>query len=156
VSLLSRAQGVGLESKRLMDALMDGMAFLRSRIPAYADYGDEDARHLVDKQVRAYVGEALSLLRERHNAALAAGMADALERVLMMCEFTNQQLIAMLGHARLSDVALSELHHVDHDLIKTAARATEIEVALLEEYLEELDHLFARRAKAVAWLEDRR
>lgn len=140
----------------LMDALMDDMGFLRARIPAYADYGDEDARHLVDKQVRAYVGEALSSLRERHNSALAEGLAEALERVLMMCEFTNQQLIAMLGHARLTEVMLSELHHVDHDLVRAADRAVEVELAALEAYLEELDHLFARRAKAVAWLEDRR
>jgi len=140
----------------LMDALMDDMGFLRARIPAYADYGDEDARHLVDKQVRAYVGEALSSLRERHNSALAEELAEALERVLMMCEFTNQQLIAMLGHARLTEVMLSELHHVDHDLVRAADRAVEVEVAALEAYLEELDHLFARRAKAVAWLEDRR
>lgn len=138
-----------------MGTLADGMAFLRSRIPAYADYGDEDARHLVDKQVRAYVGEALSLLRERCGAELAAEIAESLERVLMMCEFTNQELIAMLGHARLTEVALEELHDVDHDLISTADRAIEVEVAALEAYLTELDHLFARRAKAVRWLDDR-
>ncbi len=139
-----------------MGALADGMTFLRSRIPAYADYGDEDARHLVDKQVRAYVGEALGLLRQRWSPALAAELAEQLERVLMMCEFTNQQLIAMLGHARLTDVALQELHEVDRDLISTADRAAEIDAEALEAYLVELDHLFARRAKAVAWLEERR
>jgi hypothetical protein len=139
-----------------MGALADGMTFLRSRIPAYADYGDEDARHLVDKQVRAYVGEALGLLRQRWSPMLAAELAERLERVLMMCEFTNQQLIAMLGHARLTDVALGELHEVDHDLISTADRAAEIDAEALEAYLIELDHLFARRAKAVAWLEERR
>ncbi|MGH7661990.1 MAG: hypothetical protein ACRENA_13890 [Vulcanimicrobiaceae bacterium] len=129
---------------------------MRSRIPAYADYGDEDARHLVDKQVRAYVGEALSLLRERCGAELAAGLAEDLERVLMMCEFTNQQLIAVLDHARLSEITLEELHDVDHDLISTADRAGDVDVAALEAYLVELDQLFARRAKAVRWLEDRR
>ena len=140
-----------------MDATMDGMSFLRSRIPAYADYGDEDARHLVDKQVRAYVGEALSLVRERLGGnGLAESVAELLERALLMCEFTNQQLIAMLDHARMSELALEELHHVDHDLVSAADRAAQIELEALEEYLTELDHLFARRAKAVSWLDDRR
>jgi len=138
-----------------MGAAFEELVFLRSRIPAYADYGDEDARHLVDKQVRAYVGEALSLVRERATE-LSAEVSDLLERALLMCEFTNQQLIAHLGHARLSEIELEHLHEVDHELISTADRAAELEVMALDTYLSELHELFARRAKAVAWVDDRR
>lgn len=138
-----------------MSAMMDELAFLRSRIPAYADYGDEDARHLVDKQVRAYVGEALSLLREQHGSQLEAEIAETLERVLLMCEFTNQQLVALIGHGRLNEIVLEQLHEVDHELITAADRAAEVSIAALEAYLTELDHLFARRVKAATWLDDR-
>ena len=77
---------------------MEGLVFLRERIPAYADYGDEDARHLVDKQVRAYVGEALSGLRERLEKELAGAVAELLDRTLLMCEFSNQQLMRAGGY----------------------------------------------------------
>ena len=135
---------------------MEGLVFLRERIPAYADYGDEDARHLVDKQVRAYVGEALSTLRERLAQELAGAIADQLERTLMMCEFSNQQLMHMLDHAHLSNTEVEELHEVDHELILTADRAEAVEFAMLDGFLSELTALFARRAQAVYWAEDRR
>lgn len=135
---------------------MEGLIFLRERIPAYADYGDEDARHLVDKQVRAYVGEALSLIRERLSADLAETVSEQLEKTLLMCEFSNQQLIHMLDHAKLSTVEIEELHEVDHELIQTADRADAVEVHKLDGYLSELTSLFARRAQAVFWSEDRR
>lgn len=135
---------------------MDGLVFLRERIPAYADYGDEDSRHLVDKQVRAYVGEALSAIRERLADDLAGTLAEQLERTLLMCEFSNQQLIHVLDHAHLTNVEVEELHEVDHELILIADRAEAIELAALDAYLDELHSLFARRAQAVYWAEDRR
>lgn len=135
---------------------MDGLSFLKDRIPAYADYGDEDARHLVDKQVRAYVGEALSTIRERLSANLAETVSEQLEKTLLMCEFSNQQLIHILDHAHLSNTEIEELHEVDHELIQTADRADAIEASKLDAYLSELTSLFARRAQAVFWSEDRR
>lgn len=135
---------------------MDGLSFLKERIPAYADYGDEDARHLVDKQVRAYVGEALSTIRERLAADLAETVAEQLEKTLLMCEFSNQQLIHMLDHAKLSNTEIEELHEVDHELIQIADRANAIEASKLDGYLAALTELFARRAQAVFWSEDRR
>ena len=130
--------------------------FLRERIPAYADYGDEDARHLVDKQVRAYVGEALSTLRERLAKELAGAVADMLDKLLLMCEFSNQQLMHMLDHIHLTNTEVEELHEVDHELIAHADAAYAIELAKLDGYLGELTTLFARRAQAVYWSEDRR
>jgi hypothetical protein len=135
---------------------MDGLLFLRERIPAYADYGDEESRHLVDKQVRAYVGEALTGLRERLAAGLGRPQSDRLERALMLCEFTNQQLMRMLDHARLADREFEELHEVDRELVAVADRAEAIEASALDGYLEEVTSLFARRARAVSWIEDRR
>ena len=38
---------------------------LQSRIPGYADYADDTARHEVDKQMRAFLGEALAAARDR-------------------------------------------------------------------------------------------
>jgi len=135
---------------------VDGLSFLKERIPAYADYGDEDARHLVDKQVRAYVGEALSTIRERLAADIMETASEQLEKTLLMCEFSNQQLIHMLDHVKLSNTEIEELHEVDHELIQVADRANAIEAAKLDAYLSELTELFARRAQAVFWSEDRR
>lgn len=132
------------------------MSFLKERIPAYADYGDEDARHLVDKQVRAYVGEALSTIRERLAADLVETVSEQLEKTLLMCEFSNQQLIHILDHAHLSNTEIEELHEVDHELIQTADRANGVDSSKLDGYLSELTQLFARRAQAVFWSEDRR
>lgn len=125
------------------------LAYLRARVPAYADYEDEDARHLVDKQVRAYVGEALSSLRERLRKTLSGELAEELENVLLMCEFTNQQFVHIIDHASLSNDDVEHLHTVDRELIETAEKAESIEPAALLGYLKTLAALFARRSKAV-------
>ncbi|MBV8074499.1 MAG: hypothetical protein JO140_03640 [Candidatus Eremiobacteraeota bacterium] len=127
---------------------MKDLEYLHERIPAYADYAEEDDRHLVDKQVRAYVGEALSTLRERLGT-IAGGLEDRLEQVLMMCEFTNQQLMHVMDHAHFSGDEVELLHHVDHELIEIADRAAAIEHTALEDYLSQIEALFVRRAKAV-------
>ena len=127
---------------------MDDLGYLRSRIPAYADYDDEDGRHLVDKQVRAYVGEALSLLGTRLGE-LPDQLAAGLEKLVLMCEFTDQALMHVMDHAHFINGEVEHLHEVDHELISAADRAVEIEIAVLEQYLAEVEALFARRAKAV-------
>ncbi|MBV8602078.1 MAG: hypothetical protein JO359_10995 [Candidatus Eremiobacteraeota bacterium] len=127
---------------------MKDLEYLHVRIPAYADYAEEDDRHLVDKQVRAYVGEALSVLRDRLGS-LSGSVEARLERVLLMCEFTNQQMMQILDHAHLSGEEVELLHHVDHELVETADRSATIEQAALDAYLEEIEALFARRVKAV-------
>ncbi|MBV8150016.1 MAG: hypothetical protein JO101_11995 [Candidatus Eremiobacteraeota bacterium] len=128
---------------------MDDLAFIRERIPAYADYPDEDARHLVDKQVRAWVGEALSRLRQRLGA-VGPALSDRFERVLLLCEFTNQQFVRGMDHVHLSAGDLEHLHVVDRELIEAADRAAEVDQSSIEGFLGELEQLFARRAKAVA------
>ena len=125
------------------------LAYLRTRVPAYADYEDEDARHLVDKQVRAYVGEALSKLRERLGKSISGEQEEELENVLLMCEFTNQQFVHIIDHALLSNDDVEHLHTVDRELIEEAEKAGSIEPAALLDYLKAIAALFARRAKAV-------
>ena len=125
------------------------LAYLRTRVPAYADYSDEDARHLVDKQVRAYVGEALSSLRERLAKTLPAPQVERLETVLLMCEFTNQQFVHVIDHALLSGDDVEHLHTVDRELIDAADKAASTEPGALEQYLNAIEALFVRRAKAV-------
>jgi hypothetical protein len=123
--------------------------YLHSRIPAYADYSDEDARHLVDKQVRAYVGEALSVVRERLTPVVGPEQAERLEEVLMQCEFTDQKFVTKMDHAHLTDEDVEHLHVVDHALIEIADRSKSVELESLEGYLAEISDLFARRVKAV-------
>ena len=127
---------------------MDDLAFIRERIPAYADYPDEEARHLVDKQVRAWVGEALGRMEERLGK-LPVELEDRLEEILLLCEFTNQRFVRSIDHAKLSEDDVEHLHVVDRQLVESADRAATIEAVALGDYLSEIEELFKRRSKAV-------
>ncbi len=68
-----------------------------------------------------------------------------------MCEFSNQQLIHMLDHAKLSNTEIEELHEVDHELIQVADRANAIEASKLDAYLSAA-HGAVRTARASRFL----
>ena len=127
---------------------MDDLEYIRERIPAYADYPDEEARHLVDMQVRAWVGEALARMRERLGT-LPQGLAERLDALMLQCEFTDQRFTRSIDHARLSEDEVDHLHVVDRQLVEAADRAATIEAAALEGYLKKLEGLFRRRSTAV-------
>lgn len=123
---------------------MDDLTFLRSRIADYADYRDQDARHQVDKQVRAYVGEAVASLQERLLPTGEAG--EMIEDVLMRCEFSDQRVIRASDHGSFVDDALvNQIHQIDRGLIEAADRAPEIDGAALPAFSHEVCGLFDRR-----------
>jgi hypothetical protein len=127
---------------------MDDLSFLRSKIAEYADYRDQDARHLVDKEVRAYVGEAIARLRERLTPTGAAG--DALDDLLMRCEFSDQRVIRAMDHGKFGDETLVDrIHELDRALIEAADRAEGVDAAGLSAYVDEVCALFERRFGAI-------
>lgn len=128
---------------------MNALEMIRRRLPSYADYRDQDARHLADKQVRAYVGEALARLRERLRPD--DGPADQLDRVLLRCEFSDQRLIRAVDHGTFTDEEIVErIHDLDRALIEAADGADALDAARLPAYLAEVEGLFEARFGAIS------
>jgi hypothetical protein len=125
---------------------MDDLSFLRSKIAEYADYRDQDARHLVDKEVRSYVGEAVARLRERAGAEAA----DLLDDLLMRCEFSDQRVIRAMDHGTFSDETLvDKIHALDRALVEAADRAESLDTQGLTAYATEVGDLFDQRFGAI-------
>ena len=125
-------------------AAMGDLEALRTEIPAYAGYEDAEARHLVDKQVRAWVGERLALLDDRLH--LADGpLSSAFEHLLRECEFSDPHAIRELEQRRFDASDLELIYTLDHRLIEAADRADTIEAGGVADYLAELEQLFASR-----------
>lgn len=102
---------------------MDDLSALKSRIPSYADYGDEDSRHLSDQQIRAWVGERLASLDGRLGLSRSE-LAGVFEAVMTSCEFGDQRLIKALEKRILDTATLAALHHADLAIVE-AGLATE-------------------------------
>ncbi|MEA2720753.1 MAG: hypothetical protein QOJ39_2617 [Candidatus Eremiobacteraeota bacterium] len=116
---------------------MTDLEALRSRVPGYADYADDTARHEVDKQIRAYLGEALAAVRDRLNPTGA--LMDRLDGLILRCEFSDQRVIRAADHARFDQALVDRIHQLDREIVGCADRiravtspdelATELDVA---------------------------
>jgi len=128
---------------------MDDLSFLRARIASYADYSDRDARHLVDKQVRAWAGEALAAARERLQPADPA-LAELADRVIWRCEFTDQRVIHAVDHGVFADPALVErIHALDREIVESVEGSDRLDTAAFAALLARIDQLFDARAAAL-------
>jgi hypothetical protein len=114
---------------------MTDLEFLKSRIPGYADYANADARHEVDKQMRAFLGEALALDRER--LAPAGALAERLDGIILRCEFSDQRVIRAADHARFDQQLIDRVHQLDREIVECADRIRALTSA--EELSAELD-----------------
>jgi hypothetical protein len=130
---------------------MTDLEVLQTRIPSYADYADPDARHQVDKQIRAWVGEALTEARDR--LAPAGALLERLDGLLLRCEFTDQRVIRAADHARFDRELVDHVHALDRrivdagDAIRAAGSADELATAL-DDAARVLDERFGAIADA--------
>jgi hypothetical protein len=130
---------------------MTDLELLRSRIPGYADYADPGARHQVDKQMRAWLGEALSAARDALRPSGA--LAERLDGLLLRCEFSDQRVIRAADHARFDDGLVDHVHALDRrivevgDRIRAAGSADELATAL-DDAARVLDERFGAIADA--------
>jgi hypothetical protein len=99
---------------------MTDLELLQARIPGYADYAGADARHQVDKQIRAWLGEALTAARDRLEPAGA--LAAQLEGLLLRCEFSDQRVIRAADHARFDTALVDHVHALDRRIVEAADR----------------------------------
>jgi hypothetical protein len=129
---------------------MTDLEYLRSRIPDYADYANEAARHQVDKQIRAWLGEALTAARDRLGPDGALG--GQLDGLLLRCEFSDQRVIRAADHARFGPALVDRVHHLDREIVETANRiraasSTEELATLLDDAARLLDERFGAIAE---------
>jgi hypothetical protein len=130
---------------------MDDTAFLHERIESYAGYTNDAARQRSDEQIRAYVGEALTRLRERLSPAGAA--SEALERLLVRCEFADQAVAHAFDAIDAIDVSAGDIAATaaaDRELVTLADRADSTDAAELEALLAQIAAAFDRRWRSVA------
>jgi hypothetical protein len=99
---------------------MTDLEFLRSRVPGYAGYAQEEARHEVDKQIRAYLGEALAAARDRLHPAGA--LSEQIDGLLLRCEFTDLRAIRAADHARFGEELVDRIHALDRAIVEVADR----------------------------------
>lgn len=106
---------------------MTDLEFLRAHIPRYADYGNTDQRHEVDKQIRAYLGEALAEARDRLRPTGEA--AAALDALLLRCEFSNPKFIVTEDKAKFDQRMTDHVHTADRAIVDAADRVREASTA---------------------------
>ena len=130
---------------------MTDLELLRARIPGYADYADTDARHQVDKQIRAWLGEALAEARDRLKPGGA--LEERLDGMLQRCEFSDQRMIRAGDHARFDGELVDHIHALDRriveagDAIRAAATVDALATAL-DDAARVLDERFGAIADA--------
>ena len=122
--------------------------FLRERVPGYADYADEDHRHLVDPQMRSYLGEALSLARERLRPE--GETAEQLDGLLLRCEFSDQRAIRATDHAKFGSALVDRIHALDRELVETADRIRDADAQALPALLDTAARVMDQRFGAIA------
>ena len=99
---------------------MSDLELLRSRIPGYAGYADPAARLQVDKQIRAWLGEALSEVRDRLRPEGA--LAERLDGLIQRCEFADYRVLRAAEHARFDGELVDHVHALDLRIVETGER----------------------------------
>ena len=128
---------------------MTDLERIRARIPGYADYGNGDARHTVDKQIRAWLGEALSAARDRIGPS--GPLAERLDGLILRCEFSDQRVIRAADHARFDATLIDRVHALDALLVDVADRLRQVPDAdRLGDALDEAARVLDERFGAIA------
>jgi hypothetical protein len=99
---------------------MTDLEVLKARIPGYAGYAGQNARHEVDKQIRAWLGEALAEARERLQPDGA--LVERLDGLILRCEFSDQRVIRAADHARFEAALVDHVHALDRRIVEAGDR----------------------------------
>jgi hypothetical protein len=132
---------------------MTDLEYLRARVPGYADYGDADARHRVDEQIRASLGEALAAARTRIDPQ--GELAEQLDGLILRCEFSDQRVIRAADHARFDRPLVERVHRLDREIVEVAERVNAAGspgtlAPLLDDAARRLDERFGAIADAAS------
>ena len=120
---------------------------LRSKIPDFEGYLNEEDRRRSDELVRAYVGEALAALEGR----VAPGADDPrFGALLLRSGFMNQAAFKAFEYEHLDDAQSDEIGACDLRLIELADRAPSLDAGGVDSYLSEISEAFDARDRAMA------
>jgi len=123
--------------------MSDDLTAIRAILPSYAGYHDLDAQRLADRQIRAYIGEALTDLRERGPAADVVARIDAL---LVRCELGDQHVIRALERGRLEQPEReAQVDAIDRALVERTAGLPALDPADAGPAVTDLEADFDRR-----------
>ncbi|HMD01519.1 MAG TPA: hypothetical protein VKG44_01015 [Candidatus Baltobacteraceae bacterium] len=123
----------------------DDPAYVRARVPDYADYADEASRHHTDLVLRTFVGEHLNDARQRVGDELDERTSKTLDELILHCQFTDQAFIHWLDHARLDPPLVASLVAIDRRLVELAERVKDANASDLHDLLEAIDIAFEHR-----------
>jgi len=127
---------------------MTDLEAIKARITEYAGYDSVDARHEVDKQVRAWLGEALSVARVR--LAPAGAVAERLDGLILRCEFSDQRVVRAADHALFDQALLDRVHALDRELLDIADRLRTLDETKLGVALDDAARVLDERYGALA------
>ncbi|MFN2528049.1 MAG: hypothetical protein ABR584_04970 [Candidatus Baltobacteraceae bacterium] len=126
------------------------LADIKSRVPDFAGYADENTRRLADEQIRAIVGEALALLHFNHEEYFnTPEVTEIYDRLILRCEFTNQIVFKEFEYETLGEERKTAIACADQTLIATALRAETVTAEQLPGYLGGLEKAFDNRDAAL-------
>lgn len=125
------------------------VADIKTRIPEFAGYADEWTRRLADEQIRAIVGEGLALLHDKHADYFAGETAEMYDRLILRCEFTNQEVFKKFEYESLGEEQKAEIARADAALIDKGLEAESVTADALPAYLRDLEAAFDARDAAL-------
>ena len=122
---------------------MDPLDQLRSIIPNFPGYDDEDARQLTDELVRSYLGEALARLTERFESRESSG--GRMDDLLLRTGFTNQTAIKAYEERMRQHPDAAPMAAADLETVALADRAENVTQAELADFLTNVAGVLDRR-----------
>ncbi len=127
---------------------MDALERIRSLIGGFAGYTEPSARRLSDERIRAFLGEALAQLPAAEIDALSAQARACYDRMLLHCEFVNQDAFRLFDGDPNPGRVQATLA-ADAEVLEAAAALTATNGAGLGSSLARLSDAFDKRTAAM-------
>jgi hypothetical protein len=119
-----------------------------SFIRGFAGYADAERRRVADEQIRAFVGEMLAELPAVEIDGLPDGERAHYDRVLLRCEFVNQDVFRIFD-TKPTPQRLAATLNADLELVEAASALSGVQSAELDGLLVRLSAAFDVRDAAM-------
>lgn len=127
---------------------MDALERIRSLIEGFAGYDEGPLRRRSDEQIRGFVGEALAGLAAAEVDGLPAEERSCYDRVLLRCEFANQDAFRVFDTdptpQRIEATLIADVH-----VVEAASSLAAVASERLSGMLAMLDEAFDLRDSAM-------
>ena len=123
---------------------MEALDQIRASIPDFEGYDDETSRAHSDELIRSYLGERLADFEYAHSAWLG-GNRDAFNRLVLRCEFVDQEAFKPFEHASANDPRIPRLLDADLQVISLADRLPALDPAEVPAFVQRANELLDAR-----------